>query len=117
MTAMLVHWVLAALVLMVTAHVVPGMEVRSFVAALFAALVIGIVNTLVWPLLTLLTLPLTIVTFGLFLLVVNGICLKLSAAFAPGFTIVGFLPAVWGSIVLTLLGWLVRFVLFPESKV
>ena len=116
MTAILAHLVLAALVLMVTAHVVPGMEVRSFVAALLAAMVVGVVNTLVWPILAFLTFPLTIVTFGLFLLVVNGLCLKLAAALSPGFVIDGFLPAIVGSIVLTVLGWLVRFVMFPQPR-
>ena len=115
MTPILVHWLLAALVLMVSAYIVPGMEIKSFVSALLASIIIGVVNTMIWPLLALLTLPLTIVTFGLFLLIVNGICLKLSAALTPGFTIDGFLPAVIGSVVLTLLGWLVRFVFFPQA--
>lgn len=116
MAPILVHWILAALVLMVSAYILPGMEIRSFVAALFASVIIGVVNTLVWPLLALLTFPLTIVTFGLFLLVVNGVCLKLSAALTPGFTIEGFMPAVIGSIVLTVIGWLVRFVIFPQQQ-
>jgi putative membrane protein len=115
MLALLVHWVLAALVLMVTANVVRGMEIRSFPAALFAAVIVGIVNAVVWPVLAFLTFPLTIVTFGLFLLVVNGLCLKLAAALTPGFSIRGFFPAVAGSILLTLLGWLVRFVFFPHA--
>ncbi len=112
----LVHWLLAALTLMVTAHVVPGMEVKSFVAALLASLVIGVVNVLVYPVITLLTLPLTIITFGLFLLIVNGLCLKIAAALTPGFEIVGLLPAVIGSVVLTVLGWLVRFVFYPATS-
>jgi len=113
MTAVLVHWVLAALVLMVTAHAVPGMEVKNFVSALLASLIVGVVNTVLWPVLAFLTFPLTLVTFGLFLLVVNGICLKLAAGLSPGFSIKGFFPAIVGSVMLTILGWLVRFVLFP----
>ena len=66
----------------------------------------------VWPVLAILTLPLTVVTFGLFLLVVNGIALKIAAAITPGFAIIGFMPAVIGSIVLTIVGWLIRFVVY-----
>jgi putative membrane protein len=112
MTELLVHWLLATLTLLATAHLVPGIKVTGFGAALVAAIIVGIVNALVWPVLLVLTLPLTFVTFGLFLLVLNGLCLKLSAALTPGFSIDGFFPAVLGSIVLTVLGWLVRFVFF-----
>lgn len=112
MTTYLIHWLLATLVLIVTAHIVPGMKINSLPAALFAAIVVGIVNIIVWPVLAFITLPLTIITFGLFLLVVNGIALKIAAALSPGFSIKGFLPAVVGSIALTLVGWLVRFVFF-----
>lgn len=108
----LLHWVLVSLTIMITAHIVPGFRIDNFIAALLASLMIGFVNMFVWPILTLLTLPLTLVTFGLFLLVVNGIALKISAALTPGFSIEGFFPAVVGSIVLTLIGWLVRFVVF-----
>lgn len=117
MLAALVHWLLAALVLVMTAYLVPGFQINSFVAAMFAALIIGIVNAVVWPIITILTLPLTIVTFGLFLFVVNGLCLKLAAAMTPGFTIHGLMPAILGSIVLTILGWLMRFVFFPSTPV
>jgi putative membrane protein len=116
MTAILVHWVLAAALLVATAYIVPGIELNSFIAAMVAAVIVGMVNAVIWPLLTILTLPLTIVTFGLFLFVVNGLCLKLAAALTPGFTINGFMPAVIGSIVLTVLGWALRFVFFPEAN-
>ncbi len=112
MSIYLIHWLLASLTIMITAYLVPGIHVDGFIAALIAAIVIGIVNTLVWPILTVITLPLTIITFGLFLFVVNGLALKIAAALSPGFTIDGFMPAVFGSIILTILGWLVRFVFF-----
>lgn len=115
MLVLLVHWLLATLTLLATAHLVPGMKIQSFAAGLVAALIVGIVNAVVWPILAILTLPLTIVTLGLFLLVVNAICLKVSAALTPGFVINGFMPAVFGSVVLTILGWIVRFVLFKNS--
>lgn len=108
----LVHWLLASLALLMTAYFVPGFQVDGFISALIAAVVVGFVNIFIWPVLAILTLPLTVVTFGLFLLIVNGIALKIAAALTPGFVIVGFMPAVIGSLVLTVIGWLMRFVVF-----
>ncbi len=111
-----VHWLIASLALMLTAYLVPGFQVHGFVAALIASCVIGFVNIFIWPVLAILTLPFTIFTFGLFLLVVNGLALKIAAALSPGFTINGFLPAIIGSVVLTIVGWLMRFVIFSQSS-
>lgn len=110
MLSQLLHWLAASFAVMIMAHIVPGIRVQNFAAALLAALIIGFVNIAVWPLLAILTLPLTLLTFGLFLLIVNGLALKIAAALTPGFSIEGFLPAVIGSIVLTVIGWLSRFV-------
>lgn len=112
MSAYLVHWMLASVALMLTAYFVPGFRVHGFSSALVAAIVIGLVNTFIWPILVLLTLPITAVTFVFFLLIINGIALKIAAALTPGFSITGFMPAVLGSIVLTAIGWLVRYVAF-----
>lgn len=111
----LLHWLVATVALLLTAYFVPGFQIVSFGAAMIAAVVVGFVNMFIWPVLAILTLPLTIVTFGLFLLVVNGISLKIAAALTPGFNIVGFFPAVVGSIVLTVVGWLIRFVVYSPS--
>ena len=76
MTAYLVHWLVAALCLGITAYIVPGFTISNIFAALIAALVVGLLNIIVWPILAVLTLPLTIVTFGLFLFIVNALVLK-----------------------------------------
>ena len=89
----LVHWLAATVAVMITAYIVPGFQVNSVFSALLAAVVIGFVNIVIWPVLVVLTLPLTVVTFGLFLLVVNGVSLKIAAGLTPGFSIEGFLPA------------------------
>lgn len=115
MAAALVHWILASLCLVITAYIVPGFTVSSIWSALFAAVVLGVLNVLVWPALALLTLPFTVLTFGLFLLVLNGVILKFGAALVPGFSITGFSPAFFGAIVLTFVGWLVRFVIYKHS--
>ena len=98
----LVTWVVTAVSLLITAYIVPGLTIASVTAAAVAAIVLGLVNAIVKPILVLFTLPLTILTFGLFLLVVNAISLGLVGYFTPGFTVAGFFPAVIGSIVLSL---------------
>lgn len=100
------HLIVSAALLLLVANAIRGMEISGAVAALIAALVLGLVNAFVRPIAIVLTLPLTFVTFGLFLLVVNGLMLKLTAAFVPGFRIEGLMPAIWGSVALTLLNLL-----------
>lgn len=102
MIGFFITWLVAAISLMITAYIVPGMTVASFPAAAIAAVVMGLVNAIVKPILVLLTLPLTILTLGLFLLVVNAITLSLVGYLTPGFTVSGFFPAVIGAIVLSL---------------
>jgi putative membrane protein len=96
------HWAVSALALLIVAHVVPGFKVSNFKSALFAALVIGAANAVIWPLLIFLTLPINILTLGLFTFVINGAVLKISAALIPGFRIEGWLSAIFGSIVLAI---------------
>lgn len=98
----LITWLLTALSLVITAYVVPGFIVNSFVAALIAAVILGLVNAIVRPIIIVLTLPLTILSLGLFLFIVNAIVIWLAGTLTPGFTVTGFLPALVGSIVLTL---------------
>lgn len=111
MATLLVHWLLSALGLLIVAHVVPGFRVAGFGSALLAALVIGFVNATLGLVLKLLTLPLTIVSFGFFLLVINALMLQLASAFVPGFAIAGFGSALLGAIVLALVGMVLRALL------
>jgi putative membrane protein len=107
---LLLTWVLSAVAVFVAARVVPGVEVDSFGAALAAAAVLGVVNTVVRPLLVLMTLPVTILTLGLFLLIVNAACVGLAATLLSGFHVAGLGPAVLMVIVVTVvsgaLSWL-----------
>jgi len=102
-TKWLVRWVLSAVALLIVADLVPGFHVRHIGAALLAALVIGFVNATLGLLLKIITLPLTILTFGIFLLVVNALMLEVAAWFVPGFTVYGFAAAFWGALVLSLI--------------
>lgn len=111
MLGLLVNWILAALLFVVLSKLPVGVRIESFASALLAALVFGLLNAVVKPVLTILTLPITIVTLGLFLFVVNAIVFALSAALVPGFRLThGFLSALVGSVVLSVLGWLVHAV-------
>ncbi len=101
MEAFLIHVVIVGLLLWVVARIVPGVEVDGVGHALVAGLVLGVINALVKPLLVILTLPITILTLGLFLLVINALLLRLAAALVPGFRVDGFLPALLGALLLS----------------
>ncbi len=112
----LVTWLLTAIALMITAYIVPGFTVTNFVAALVAAIVLGLVNAIVKPILIILTLPLTLVTLGLFLFVINGITILIAGAITPGFSIAGFGQALIGSIVLTLVASGLNFLFNRDAQ-
>lgn len=101
LTGLLITWLLSALALFIAARVVPGVEIASFKVALWSALALGLVNAFVRPLVTLLTLPVTLLTLGLFLLVVNGAMVGLAAWWVDGFTVRGLLPGIGMAIVVT----------------
>ena len=102
MPEFLITWLIAAVALMITAYIVPGLLVTNIVSAAISSVILGLVNATIKPLLVVLTLPLTLLTFGLFLFVVNGIAIWLTGALTPGFDVRGFVPALVGSIVLSL---------------
>lgn len=107
----LIRLLLNALALLLVSRLLPGIRVDSFVTALLAALVIGILNALVWPVLFLLTLPLNILTLGLFTFVISAIILWLAAIAVPGFAIDRFFPtAILAAIVLAVINMLIHLV-------
>lgn len=110
----LIHWAIVAAALWLAAYLVPGVRVASVQALLVAALVLGLVNALVRPVLTILTLPITIVTLGLFYLIVNGAAFALAAALVPGFEIDGFGSAVIGALLVSVVSWVLGALFKPE---
>lgn len=108
----LVSWLVGALALWIVAQIIPGIQVRGFGDALLATIAIAIVNGTIGPILRFLAFPITFVTLGLFLLVINALLLKLASLITPGFKVRGFLSAVLGSLVLTLLTELLRRVVY-----
>ena len=115
MRRMVIHWTIMALAVWLTSLIVPGIYVSSAIAALIAAIAIGLVNATIGLFLKVVTFPLTIVTFGIFWLIINGICLKLASVFVPGFHVFGFGAAFWGAIVLSIMNMLLKWLILPRN--
>ncbi|MDA2917989.1 phage holin family protein [Desulfobacterota bacterium AH_259_B03_O07] len=109
---LIIIWILSALSLIIVAHIIPGFVIKSFWSALFAALVIGLINATIGFFLKILTLPISIITFGIFLLVINALMIKLSTVFVPGFEVHGFWSAFFGAIVLAILNMILKGLVF-----
>lgn len=105
---LLVKWLLSAAALLAVAHLYSGVVVQSFSAAMVAALVIGLFNTVLRPVLIVLTLPVTVVTLGLFLFVINALMFYWAAALLDGFQVQGFAAALIGSLLYTLMGMVIH---------
>jgi putative membrane protein len=104
MLKLITKWLLSASALLFVAYVYSGVELKSFASAMAAALVIGLLNTVVRPLLVLLTLPVTVLTLGLFLFVINAVVFWAAAAVLQGFVVRDFVAALLGSLIYTALG-------------
>ena len=105
---LLFRWLVSAATLMLLTYYLPGISVAGFYSALIAALVLGLVNALVRPVALLLTLPVNIITLGLFTFVVNALMFWLTATVVKGFNVAGFWPAFWGALVMWLVSWLMN---------
>ena len=99
-----VRWLLLAAALLLVAHLYPGVQVASFTSAMIAALVLGLLNALLRPILVLLTLPVTVLTLGLFLFVINALMFYFAASLLDGFHVAGFVAALVGSLLYSLCG-------------
>ena len=102
---LLLVWLINAVALMAVAYLLPGIAVANFITALVAALVLGLVNAVIRPILILLTLPATLLTLGLFIFVINGLLFWFVGSFIDGFTVAGFWPGVFGAIVFSIVSW------------
>jgi len=105
MIRLLIVWLINALALIAVAYLMPSIQISSFGAALVAALVLGLVNAIVRPILVLLTLPVTILTLGLFIFVLNGLLFWMVGSWLEGFWVGGFWAGVLGAIVFSIISW------------
>jgi putative membrane protein len=108
MGTLLLQWLLSAIALLLVSKIVPGFRVEGLWPALIAALVIGLLNATLGFFLKIVTFPLSILTLGIFLLVVNALMILLASSIVRGFHVYGFVPALWGAVVLAILGMIIR---------
>ena len=116
MRGLIVRWLILTIAILSAAYFIQGIYVSSFAAAFFAAAVLGVLNALFKPVLILLTLPINILTLGLFTFIINAALLKLTAALIPGFHLQGFWPAVLGALVISIVNWLLHLLLTDSGK-
>ena len=107
MKRFLVHWLVTAVALWVTAYILPGVQVGSWQALAVAAVVLGLFNAVIRPILVILTLPITLLTLGLFYLLVNGFTFLIVAKLVPGFDVATFWWAVLGALIVSVISWFV----------
>ena len=116
MLNLIARWILNAAALLLVAYLYPGVTVESFFAAMIAALVLGLVNAHVRPLLILLTRPVTVLTLGLFLFVLNALLFWFVAEIVQGFRVTGFMAALIGSVLYSLITLVTSWLLFPRKN-
>lgn len=109
--------VVYTLALLVAAHVVPGISLAGLGSALAAGLVLGIINAVVRPILVVITFPITLLTLGIFLLVLNAFCLKLVSFFVSGFQVAGWWPAFWGALLVSVVSWILTALISDSGRV
>ena len=114
---MLLQWVLTALAIWIVSRLIPGFQVSGATSALIAAVVIGFVNATLGLFLKIITFPLTLLTLGLFWLIINAVVIKLAAALVPGFHVYTFGAAFWGAIVLSLVNMALKWLVMPDKTV
>ncbi|HEY9199045.1 MAG TPA: phage holin family protein [Gammaproteobacteria bacterium] len=117
MPGLLLRLLICALGLWLAAALLPGMHISSPGTLLLAALLLGVVNAVVRPVLILLTLPITVLTLGLFLLVINAATLGLVAALLDGFAIAGFFTALFGALIVSVTGWIASWYIGPSGRI
>ena len=109
---LLLRWVICALALLALPYVIRGIEIKSFYIALIVAVLLGLINAVVRPVLILLTLPVTVLTLGSFILVINALLFWFVGSFVDGFQVSGFWAAFFGAIVYSLITWAANALLF-----
>jgi len=111
MIAVIIRWLVITIAILLSSMLIPGIRVDSLLTVFIAAGLLGIINVFVKPILIILTLPLTIITLGLFSFIINAFLLKLVAYFVAGFEVAGFFPALLGALIISFVNWLAnRFI-------
>src|SRR5436189_5731073 len=113
---LLLAWLINTVALLALPYLMSSIQVDSFATALIAALILGLINTFIRPILILLTLPATMLTLGLFIFVINGVLFWLVGSFVEGFHVAGFWSALFGAIVYSIISWALSALILPAKK-
>ncbi len=115
MPRFVIRWFVTGLAIILASYLLPGIHIESTAALIMAALVLGLLNSIVRPVLIILTFPITVLTLGIFLLLVNAVTLWLAANIVPGFSIVGT-SYIWAALVITVISWLLNMFIRKEER-
>ena len=117
MKGLIIRWLILTVAILVAAYVIEGIEVKGFWSAFFAAAILGVLNALFRPILIILTLPITILTLGLFTFVINAILVMMVSGVIGGFEVHGFWAALLGSLVISVVSWLLNSFISDQGRV
>jgi len=117
MKGLIIRWLFLTVAILVAAHLIEGIEVKGFWSAVFAAAILGVLNALFRPILIILTLPINILTLGLFTFVINAILIMMVSGVAGGFEVHGFWSALFGSLVISVVSWLLSSFINEQGRV
>lgn len=117
MKRLVVKWLILTIAIMLASYLIDGIRVSGFFSAFFTAAVLGILNMFFRPILLILTLPINILTLGLFTFVINALMLMMASGVIPGFQVNGFWPAVLGSLVISLVNWILTSLITEKGRV
>jgi putative membrane protein len=113
----IIRIIVYTLALLLAANLVPGIRLDSLTSALVAGLLLGLINAIVRPILVVVTFPITLLTLGLFLLVLNAFCLWVVSVFVSGFHVAGFWPAFWGALLVSVVSWILTALISDSGRV
>jgi putative membrane protein len=117
MMGLLIRWLIVTAAIILASYLLDGIEIKSFFSAFFAAAALGILNALFRPILIVLTLPINILTLGLFTFLINALMLKMASGIIPGFEVHGFWTAIFGSLIISTISWLLNAFISDRGRV
>ncbi|MCX7816266.1 MAG: phage holin family protein [Syntrophales bacterium] len=112
-----IRWLILTIAIVISSYFIEGVRVQGFLSAFSAAAVLGVMNVFLRPILLLVTLPINVLTLGVFTFLINALLLKMTAAVIPGFDVEGFWSAVLGAMVVSLVSWLLNFTIGDSGRV
>jgi putative membrane protein len=117
MMGLLIRWLIVTVAIILASYLLDGIEIKNFFSAFFAAAALGILNALFRPILIVLTLPINILTLGLFTFLINALMLKMASGIIPGFEVHGFWTAIFGSLIISTISWLLNAFISDRGRV